>query len=97
MHDKCMTNACGGPCLDAGPYQRTQTTICHAFEKQERRAERWFETQGGPAYNFTGKAGETHRVFVFSADTHGIESDDKPWINPAAADKDLSLTHSRRR
>ena len=39
----------------------------------------WFERQRS-AHHFVGKAGESHRVFVFSADTAELEGDE-PWRN----------------
>ncbi len=47
---------------------------------------RWFESQK-TAHGFVGKAGEAHRIFVFSADTYGPEPD-TPWQNQSEG-KDL--------
>ena len=44
---------------------------------------RWFESQK-IAYNYHGKAGEAHRVFVFNADTY-IEAGERPWAKPPEA------------
>ena len=50
--------------------------------------QRWFEKQTA-AHNFAGKAGEAHRVFVFSADTFGQESE-QPWATTAAT-KEINI------
>jgi len=46
--------------------------------KTEQDLRTWFEAQRA-AYEYTGKVGEFHRVFVFSADTFGEESSE-PWL-----------------
>ena len=48
------------------------------FQKWEG-LQKWFEDQK-TAYDFVGKVGESHWVFVFSADTFGPESAE-PWKN----------------
>ena len=46
---------------------------------------RWFAKQNS-AYNYKGRPGEAHRLFIFSADTH-TESGDQPWAMPPDANK----------
>lgn len=48
--------------------------------------QKWLEKQ--PAHSFVGKAGEQHRIFVFSADTFGTECDE-PWQKTQASGKEL--------
>ena len=50
--------------------------------------QRWLES-AQVAHRFTGKAGESHRVFVLSADTFGREGE-TPWFNVSdAGEKEL--------
>lgn len=50
--------------------------------------QRWFESAHA-AHRFTGKVGESHRVFVLSSDTFGREGD-APWFNVTdAGEKEL--------
>ncbi len=53
---------------------------------------RWYERQR-TVFQFQGKADEPRQVFVFSADTHGVETDDTPWAT-AGKLKDLEAVMS---
>ena len=57
--------------------RRKYATATHATVKSAQDIQKWFERQK-EAYQFNGKAGESHRVFVFSCDTSGSEGPE-PW------------------
>ena len=61
--------------------------VSHADVKTSHDVQRWFEKQ--KAHQFMGKAAESHRVFVFSADTFGKE-DAEPW-KVTSETKDLKM------
>ena len=62
-------------------------TVCHAPIKTAADIQKLFERQKA-AFQFNGKAGESHRVFVFSCDTSGPEGSE-PWKNTSET-KELS-------
>ena len=65
--------------------RRANTSVTHC--KSVAGLQRWWEKQK-EAYEYTGKAGEAHRVFVFSADTFGTEGKE-PW-GSTAPNKDMT-------
>ena len=68
---------------NAQALRRKYATVSHASARSKSAdLQTWFERQRN-AYQFVGKAGESHRVFVFSADTAEIEGPE-PWRSTAA-------------
>ena len=51
--------------------------VSHAVGRKSADLQAWFERQRN-AYHFVGKAGESHRIFIFSADTAESEGEE-PW------------------
>jgi hypothetical protein len=51
--------------------------------------QRWYESQD--AHQFVGKAGESHRVFIASADTFGSERPDDPWKHFTNKNSDFTV------
>ncbi len=68
--------------------RRRYAAVGVAKYKSAAELQRWLEKQTA-AHEYAGKAGEAHRIFVFSADTYGSEGSE-PWVktNPT---KDLDV------
>ena len=60
--------------------QQLRNTYAHVMHTRASTPGDWQKwLEGVPvAHRFVGRAGEAHRVFVFSADTFGREGDE-PW------------------
>jgi len=57
--------------------RKKYATVSFSDVKTSQDVQKWFERHKA-AHQFVGKAGESHRVFVFSADTFGKEGPE-PW------------------
>jgi hypothetical protein len=73
---------------DASKVRHKYAQVSLAEFRTEADLQKWFEKQR-MAFEFMGKAGQSHRLFVFSADTYGAEADE-PWHDTHST-KDLRV------
>ena len=48
--------------------------------------QKWMETRHPSVFKFTGEAGKSNRVFLFSAELFGAEQPEEPWKNCSSTD-----------
>ena len=68
--------------------RRKFANVSHMDFKSNNDMQKWLEKQK-TAHQFVGKPGESHRVFVFNADTFGKEGQE-PWKQTTDSGKDMN-------